>query len=177
MQTKTIISVIALATVVVVGGYFAFSGGNTGDSNSQNQNTANVMDAGKKIAFSEFIKGGGSYRCSVNQYVGDVETKGTVFMDGDMIRGEYNTEVQGLNIDTSLIVRDGYTYTWNSMMPTSGFKIKAASASGDTRGDTGAGMAGSYAFNAEQIGDYDCETWTADSAMFALPAGVTFQEL
>lgn len=172
MQTKTIASIVAVA-VVVVGGYFALSHKNIGDSASQNQNLASAVNAGKKISFSEFLKGGGTYKCNVKQYVGDIETNGTVYMNGDMIRGEYNTEVQGVKVDTSLVVRDGYTYTWNSMIPSMGLKIKAAASNESMNSET----SGSYAFNAEQIGDYDCENWAVDATMFELPTGVNFQEI
>jgi len=170
---RTIISIVAVA-IVVVGGYFALSNGNTGGSNSGDQNVASSIGAGKKISFSEFIKGDGSYKCSVSQNVDGTETKGAVFIDGDMMRGEYGTKVQGFSVDMSLIVRDGYSYTWTSLAPTTGFKVKAVSSiSSDTQTDT----AGNYSFNAEEIGEYDCETWTPDVAMFALPADVSFSEI
>jgi hypothetical protein len=90
-----------------------------------------------------------------------------------MIRGEFSTKVQSMNINSTIVVRDGYSYAWSSAAPTMGFKIKVveninANGSGDT--------SGGYSFNAEQIGDYNCEEWSYDISMFALPTNITFKE-
>ncbi len=130
--------------------------------------------SGKKMAFSEFIKQGGAYKCTVNQYVQDMEMKGTVYINGDMVRGEYAMQVQGMNVDSNMVVRDGYTYSWSSMMPT-GYKSKIVAPEETTNPDTG--TSGTYSWNAEQIGDYNCESWSPDEAIFALPAGMTFTEM
>lgn len=129
--------------------------------------------SGKKMAFSEFIKQGGAYKCTVNQLVEGIETKGVTYIDGKMIRGEYTTNTQGMSVGSTLIVRDGYTYTWTSMAPGMGFKAKVVEGTGDTNAPTSA----SYSFNAEQIGEYDCQSWSVDASMFALPKDVTWTEM
>jgi hypothetical protein len=130
--------------------------------------------AGKKMAFSEFMKQGGSYKCTVNQNIGGTESKGTTYMSEGMVRGEFVTVAQGMSMTASLIVRDGYTHSWTSMMPTMGFKSKVVtSAPSDTEADT----SGTYSFDGNQIGDYDCQPWTPDASMFALPSGTTFTEM
>ena len=83
------------------------------------------------------------------------------------------TTYAGQKVDTAFIVRDGYSYTWTSMMPTMGFKVKVAASAGDT----GAQASGSYAWNAETIGDYNCEAWTTDESKFAIPTSVTFKAI
>jgi hypothetical protein len=60
------------------------------------------------------------------------------------------------------------------MMPTTGFKSEV---SADAEGDGSAGTSGDYSFNADQIGDYDCQPWTVDNTKFTLPVGVTFQQI
>ncbi|MEJ0001840.1 MAG: hypothetical protein WDN09_01490 [bacterium] len=49
--------------------------------------------------------------------------------------------------------------------------------SADAATDTGAGASGTYSWNADQIGDYNCTAWTADAAKFALPASIKFQDM
>lgn len=176
-MSKTLISVLVVG-VLVVGGYFVFRGNKVIDnaqvanneiSGEQEQTT---VPSGKKMAFSEFMKQGGSYKCEVNQDVNDVETKGVTYINDGMVRGEYNTKVQGQNINSTLIVRDGFVYSWTSMLPNMGFKAKAdTSASGDVT----AGASGSYSWNAEQIGDYNCEAWTVDQSKFTVPTNITFK--
>ena len=179
MSLTKIITYLVLIAILGTGGYLAFKSGKKLPVNGEVASTTNSsfpMSNGKKKAFTEFMKEGGSYKCTVNQYVENMETKGVVYLDDGMIRGEYTSRVQGLDIGTNVIVRDGYTYSWSSMTPTVGFKAKATQ-DGTSNYGTDGKTSGTYSFNAEQIGDYDCQTWSADSAMFALPAGVSFQEI
>ncbi len=131
-------------------------------------------ESGKKMAFSEFLKQGGAYKCTVNQSVAGTDTAGTTYIHNGLIRGEYSTKTAGMNIATSLIVRDGYSYTWTSVAPTMGFKAKVVD---NAVVNTGAAMSASYSWNAQQIGDYNCEAWAADDSMFTVPASVTFKEI
>ncbi len=181
MSTKIIIAVIIIA-LLGVGGYMLFAGQDEAvvtAENSSDTNTAQESE-GKKMAFTEFMKQGGTYKCEVNQNIGDTTTQGTTYMDGGMIRGEYVTQVQGMTVSSYSIIRDGYSYGWSSIAPTMGYKVKLdTAATSNTSADvnTNTSTSGSYTFNAETIGDYNCEAWTADASMFALPAGVTFREV
>lgn len=168
MNTKVAIGVVA-ALIVAGGAYYFYmpkDGAPMGDAQTADTNN-------KKMAFADFIKQGGSYKCTVRQSVQGVESEGTTYISGDMIRGEYATQVQSQNIQSTMIVRDGYTYSWSSMMPNTGFKVRVA----QTAGDTGAAASGNYSFDAEQIGDYSCESWSADASMFAVPTNITFQTI
>lgn len=169
---KTLLSLLVVG-VVVVGGYFAFSGNKEEVADtSTNTDTAEETE-GKKMAFADFLKQGGSYKCTVNQSVNNIEASGVTYLNDGMIRGEYSTTVQGRNIDGTMIVRDGYTYSWTSMLPGQGFKAKVV----ESTGDGSAGTSGAYSFNAEQVGDYDCQPWTPDSSKFVVPTSITFKDV
>ncbi|MCE9628611.1 MAG: hypothetical protein K8Q91_01310 [Candidatus Vogelbacteria bacterium] len=168
-----IVALVLVGLVVVGGGYFIFKSNQTVGLVNESETITKAGDS-KKIPFSEFIKIGGSYKCTINQSIGGVDTQGLTYLNNKMIRGEYNTKVQGVSIDTTLIVRDGFTYTWTSMAPTMGFKAKVAD---QKVVDNQTGTSGTYSFNAEQIGDYDCQTWNSDDSKFVLPTGVTFREV
>ncbi len=188
-QSKIIISAL-VAVIVLGGGYMALKSQETKDAVSQesvktneqgtepkvNETETTGTPSGKKMAFSEFLKQGGAYKCTVNQNIQDTETQGVTYIDGDIIRADYTIEVEGLTMTSSMIVRDGYTYSWSSMAPQMGFKSKIAEAE-PTANDIDTGMSDSYAWNADQIGDYNCDAWNPDKATFALPAGVTFTEM
>lgn len=182
MNNKIIAGVVGV--VVVLGGvYFAMSGGDKGGDSSMQDNTQGIavgepnpsapvdQNSGKKMSFDAFLKQGGSYKCTVNQSVEGMDSVGTVYINKGDIRGDFNTSVAGMNIDTYFLVKDNFTYSWSSMTPGKGFKAPV-SASGSANSSTG--TSGQYSFNAEQIGDYDCVAWTVDSAKFALPSGVNF---
>ncbi len=182
MNNKIIAGVVGV--VVVLGGaYFAMSGGDKGGDSSTQENTQGIavgepnpsapvdQNSGKKMSFDAFMKQGGSYVCTVNQLVQGIESKGTVYINNGDIRGDFNTSVSGMNIDTFFIVKDNFTYTWSSMMQGKGFKAPVNAGAG---GDANTGTSGQYSFNAEQIGDYNCEAWKVDQSKFALPSGVNF---
>lgn len=174
MNTKIIIGGVG-AVVVIVGGYFFISSSQQDGSNGEViDNSSTTESTGKKMAFADFVKQGGSYKCTVHQYVNNTDTKGITYINGGMIKGEFNTVTQGMKIDTNFIVRDGYSYTWSSFAPTMGFKMRVDQSA---EGDAGASAQGTYSFNATQIGDYDCQAWDADSSLFNIPSGVTFKEM
>lgn len=125
---------------------------------------------GKKIAFVEFMKKGGSYKCTVIQTVANMTSSGTVYIHNDFLKGSFSTSVQGQTIDSNMIVRDGYTYSWTNLLAGKGFKSKTVDASSDTEAKSSSG----YSWNGKQIGEYDCKEWIADDSMFELPKSVTF---
>jgi hypothetical protein len=167
--------VLALA----VGGYFAFKSDKPVDTDTVNiSNTVTPevkSESGKKMAFAEFVKNpNGSYKCEVKQSMSDMENTGTVYISSGKIKGDYTTIAEGKTMKTSFIMKDGYSYTWGDMMAGMGFKVKVVQEVG---AKTDASASGTYSWNAEQIGDYDCQPWVANDAMFALPSGVTFKEM
>lgn len=131
----------------------------------------------KKFSMSEMIARGGAHQCDVEQKIDSVyvaSSKGKVYMADGKVRGDFDTQVQGITMKNSLIVRDGYTYTWSSLSK-DGYKIKENSGAVDTSGP--AGTAGQFNFNDEAIGAYECTTWAKDESKFTLPAGITFKEV
>lgn len=165
-----------LLVIVIVGGYFSINKNKKVEEIKSEENKVEVKNtSGKKMAFSEFIKNGGSYKCTVHQYVGQTDTVGTTYVNSGMVSGKYETKVNGMNIVSNVLVRDGYSYSWNSIMPGTGFKSKVIDTPKDN--PVPAPTSGSYSFNAEQIGDYDCKPDKVDQALFAIPASITFKEI
>ena len=168
MSKKTIVSLVVVA-VLIVGVSLIL-----GNKNTKPGEEESTTPVSKKMAFSEFLKQGGTYKCEINQKVDNTETKGTTYINGEMIRGEYSTKVENVDINSTILVRDGYTYSWTSSLPNMGFKIKMDPKTTD---NSGINNPSSYGFNAEQIGDYNCEAWTLDQSKFTVPTNITFREL
>lgn len=135
--------------------------------------TTEVKPGGKKIPFAEFMKKGGSYKCEVTQVMANMTSQGTVYIHDSLIRAEFSTTVAGQSMNTNMIARDGYTYSWTSMMPGKGYKTKIATSETSAPG-ANSSTSGTYTWNGEQVGDYSCEAWTADESVFELPKSVTF---
>lgn len=172
-MSKTIVSVLVVI-VLIAGGYLLVVKKNHVVKNEvKSEVTESEKTDGKKMAFSEFVKQGGSYKCEVKQAFSDMENSGTVYIAEGNIRGEYTTIAEGRTIDTSFMLKDGYSYTWSSTLANIGFKTKInTQASG-----AGAESSGTYSWNASQIGDYNCQPWTADEKTFETPAGMSFKEV
>ncbi|KND49844.1 MAG: hypothetical protein AB198_00350 [Parcubacteria bacterium C7867-003] len=177
MSNKVIAIVVGM--VVVLGGvYFA-----TRDSSSmvspensiavgeQNPSTPTENTSGKKMSFDAFLKQGGSYVCTIKSGIpnDDVLIGGTVFINNKDLRGDFKASISGTQVTNSFISKGGYMYVWNSMTNGTGFKFVV--------NETSSTADGSMGFDANQVGDYDCQAWTVDSSKFALPSGVVFTEV
>jgi hypothetical protein len=178
MSSKSIV-IGVVVVVVVLGGCFLYTKSDLSDQKmvppTEEGAQTGTSAEGKKMAFDSFLKQGGSHVCTVHQDVGGTESTGTVYVDGDKVKGEFNTTAQGMTMKISFMNLDGYSYSWSSMSPTMGFKTKInQSAAG---AGAGASASGSYSWNAEQIGDYDCQSWSPDASAFALPSGVVFAQV
>jgi hypothetical protein len=178
-MSKTTIAFLVVG-LVLVGGYFALNFQKEESAELANKETGEAKNedtvakpVGKKMAFSQFIKQDkGSYKCEVSQAMSDIESKGTIYMNGGNMRGDFNTVAEGRSMNSSFIMMGGYTYNWSNLAPM-GVKVKV-DANG---GNASAEASGTYSWNAEQIGDYNCEPWVVDEGTFELPDGVKFTEI
>lgn len=143
-------------------------------SSTSASSTLSTGKSGKKIPFTDFMSKGGSYKCTVTQTVANMTSNGIVYIHDDHIRAEFSTTMAGQSIDTVMIARDGYTYSWTNMMAGKGYKAKIVA---QGQGDDTTKTKGTYTWNGSQIGDYNCESWTADTKLFELPKGVVFSEM
>ncbi len=181
-MTKTTIISILLLAIVGTGIFFLGKKQNTeteilNTNQEETQTTQTSEVEGKKMAFAEFLKQDkDAYECTVNQYIDEEmtqTTKGLVYVYNGNISGSFETDAMGMNITSSLIVRDGYSYTWSNMSPV-GYKVAVVES---TETNTSQEISGTYSWNAEQIGDYECELWEIDMTKFDLPQGISFQEI
>ena len=143
------------------------------------ENSKQLVQNQENTSFEDFVKNGkGSYVCNVEQKVSDFESKGIVYiqngetMQTRKISGEFKTIAEGMNVTTNFIMKDGFSYTWSSMLPTTGFKVKVQEQTGDTSTQT----SGTYGFDTKQIGSYDCKNWTVDENKFIIPTSIKFIE-
>ncbi len=143
----------------------------TEDGTSLGVTTTDPKAPGKKMAFTEFMSKGGSYKCDVTQVVATMTTKGTVYMHDALVRAEFSNSVAGQSLNTTMIARDGYMYSWTSLTPNKGYKTKLAA-----EATPKPGQPATYTWNGSQVGEYDCKEWKADDTLFDLPKSVTFTE-
>ena len=164
---KKLLITLGLVAVVAIG-YVAMK-----PNDSYNDSSYVKNDSSKK-SFLDFVNSDGSYQCSVTQNVGGISSLGTVFVSKGKIRGEFSTDANGMKVNSSLVVKDGYTYTWSSMMPNMVYKIKSVE---PTTTNTAVETSGTYSFNASQIGSYECKDWSLDMAKFELPKDAKIMDI
>lgn len=156
---------LILVFVVFGGGYLIFNEKQNQENNIiRNQNPIAENNT-KKVAFSEFIKDGGSYQCNVKDYLSDVESGGTVYIDKDRMSGEFRTIAEGKQMNTSVLVLEGNTYMW-SAGEDSGVVVS-------NRGE----LSSTYVWRPEEVGEYDCSLWEMDESKFTIPQNITFTKI
>lgn len=124
---------------------------------------------GKKMSFGEFTKQGGSYQCTVDEYLDPsytTTTKGTIYLSNGLVRGDFSFEIQGESMKTSFIKRDGLVYTW----------IPGRSPGYKTPALEHAPSSGQSGWTPDMVGDYTCKPWTADVTLFTVP-NIQFETL
>jgi hypothetical protein len=173
MQTKAIWFVVGVIVLALLGYGFMDRDEKTEDMEIGEVPESQEVMEGKKMAFSEFIKGGGSYKCEVHQNINGGDNVGTVYVSNGMTRGEFEMTTGGKIITMSMIARDGYSYSWSTMTPGMGMKVKIVSPDTMNPGT----KTPSQSFDTDEIGDYDCDPWTLDTSKFAVPTDIKFQSL
>lgn len=169
---------IVIAIILIIIAIFLFRSGSKDVVKNEDGTitTENTGDSGKKMAFSQFVKQGGTYKCTINQNINGVNTQGITYIKDGMMRGQYEMNLSGQTMTSNMLMKDGYTYTWSSGMGNMGFKMKVPT---DTTTNTQTTPVSGHmgTFNPDQVGDYSCDSWTADAATFAVPTEVTFKEM
>lgn len=172
-MNKTLL-VVLIAGVLGIGGYFYFEkeGNEMAEQTASQTEEGGVKQTGKKIAFSQFVNQGGSYKCTVHQFISDTDTTGTMFVDKGLMRGMFETETQGVKVSSNILVREGFTYTWSSTMP-QGIKMAVKKDEGGVDTST----SGANSWNVDDVGDYECVAWDADQTTFVVPSNIVFMDL
>jgi hypothetical protein len=109
------------------------------------------------------INEGQSMQCSAVTTNNDATINTIVYINGKTVRGDSTIVHNGLPKKGGVIMKDGFMYAWTG---TEGMKMKV---SASFTLDTAMSISGSA-----MPSSYDCESWTVDSAKFALPAHIQF---
>lgn len=171
MSIQALVGIIA--GVIVVGGgawYMSTQQGDTGMPSEQvgatDTQAADVPNEGSGT-FAELMARTGSWTCDASTAYEGGSSTGTVVMNDGKLRGDFVATMAGITVNTSFIGREGYMYTWTSMIP-QGFKVKMEAA---------AGTAGGQGIDPSTNVTYSCAPWAADESRFTVPADITFMEM
>lgn len=132
------------------------------------QNSTAPPTSGKKVPFMQYAAQGGSYECTIHQYLSDMNDEGTVYVSNGNMKGSFDTVAEGKKLTTSFIIKDGFSYTWSSSDQI-GVKMPIRIAE---RHEEDA-----YAWSPDQVGEYSCQPWTGTDASFTVPTNIKFSEI
>lgn len=174
---------ILVAVVVVGGGWYLLAGREGADgmmegseTNSQEEGSAVSGEGTSEESLEGVLTRGGNYLCTFESTDPNSSSKGTVYMQDEQIRGDFESSVPAVGVvESHMIATGGYVYTWTSAAPTAGFKTKAT-AQTDLPNAISTSLGGSVEGDG-YAASWNCRGWVPDASKFSLPSGVTFNEL
>ncbi|MES2471138.1 MAG: hypothetical protein V4526_02825 [Patescibacteria group bacterium] len=183
---------IIVAVIVVGGGIWLVSSkDNTpvdnnvpvGIQSNGSQDKVGQPDQKTPTSLEEAMVSGGQYTCTFNTDDPNAHTRGTFYIDGEKVRGDFEAYAveTGKSFITHMVSDGSFSWTWTEpatigmKMPV--IKNASASVSTDGRAPVQGMMTGSMSFQDGAVKtNYDCVVWNGDDSKFSIPAGLKFME-
>jgi hypothetical protein len=174
VNKKAIITVVVLL-LLALGGYAVMSWKTTPVKKiSEASPTETISEkAPASESLKDLLSSGKSQTCTFTTNSEDYSGSGTVYVGGEMMRGDFTTMVSGAEMKSHMIVKDKTSYIWTEGQK-QGIKttFEDQNVSEDLTGTPAQTGQKGPDVNAEY--SYDCKDWTIDPSMLELPAGVVF---
>lgn len=177
MITKIAIvcAVLGVATFIYLTGYIEIE-------NREDQNSVEKITEGAFVSNAEnSMRGSGSFKnvlglkknvvCDVSYSQGEQNEQvgGKVYTNGEKMRANFMTEVDGVSTDTNVINNGKEMYIW-SKGATGDMAMKFTI---DEATDSNKGQ-GQFDMNTDV--DYSCQNWNVDASLFIPPSDLTFMD-
>lgn len=171
MATSKILYIVIGLAVVGGGAWWALSGTSSETGEQESTEVSATTDSPETFSgnFQALLARSGSHKCEMSTTTNGVTTSGVIYVANGNVRGDFSSAVpQYGTIESHMISKEGFVYTWTSMS-SQGFKFPVAvdgavNTSGNTQAD--ALLKTNYS--------YTCTPTTVTSAQFELPSGVKF---
>jgi len=172
MQNQKIILGIGAAVIILLGGLLLMPKKNTpSTSNTAINPTNSQSNSGTtKNTLSGLLSLGKTVECTFDYDENNSQVKGTVYVSGNKMRGDFIVDVLGQTQNSSTIQDGDVMYVWGSSMP-QGIKMDITDEQKELTQD-----AQKYYDRNKQI-DYKCKPWVAKANLFTPPANITFTDV
>lgn len=179
-----IIGAVIAAVVVIGGGYVLMSGGYsmeeggvtiatgdvTGDgaedaAKEMDKSTPKLMEKASAFtgSFFDLASRGGNYACDISSTGTNNATKGTVYVSGTNVRGDFTSSVGGSMVESHMLKLGGTVYVWGGGME-QGIMMKATAMEGQGSAATqGQGVSGTQEYG------WNCRATGTEASMFVKP--------
>jgi hypothetical protein len=145
-----------------------------GDNDGDADDDTTMMESGKNTLMG-LMGMGKNLQCDFDYATeGKAGSKGTVYVSGKKVRGEFESNVNGKQTMMHMLQDGDYTYVWGSAMP-EGIKMKVVAPEGTQNTNT-TSPANQY-FNPNQEMNFNCIACGVDASKFAVPSDVTFRDM
>lgn len=165
--------VVAILVLLLGGGVLLYFKGNKPNTTASVTPTPKptVEAMTNQSSLMDLLNLGKTQKCTFDYKASNnSETKGTVYLSGDKMRGDFNIATTSNTKGDMSMIRSGDTsYMWGSLLPGG---IKMTVSAKDLASNT---QAKQYV-DANQKVDYKCGTWIVDSSVFTPPANIKFTD-
>ncbi len=172
MNKKTLWIAVAAAVILAAAWGFMASRKKTGleKGGEYIPGRQEQAESGKLTSLKELQALASPQKCIFKDESSPEQAQGMVYISKGRMRGDFGIVSQGKTVKSHMITDGKYSYTWMDDSPT-GFKmaVDAPKAGAEAK----PGYAG---VDSDKQINYNCQAWSEDATMFAVPANVKFED-
>lgn len=171
---------IGIGAIVIIAGGAWFFASNNGSTDTDINGTDDTMEQFEEESLSaktlrELLISGKSLTCDFSHEEDGIEQTGTVYIDGERVRGDFFLGLEDSDEEAHMIRDKEWVYTWGGPFGDEGEGLKVAVREVETDNNE----VGEYkedTFDIDKETDYACRSWRADEEKFTPPSDITFRE-
>lgn len=167
-MNKALLVGLGLLVLVGVGGYLILSQRSTSSLPQETTSSQSTPLAMEKKSLRDLMSIGQSQQCTFTDP--ESGSLGTMYIGTGDTRGDFVSEANGQTVNSHIISDDTSVYFWTDGQ-TQGYR-----ASFDAMESVAGGTGVQKTVDVNKQVDYSCAPWVIDSAMFEMPAAVTFSD-
>lgn len=139
------------------------------------ENQVNQEESYFSSSIADMFKKGKALECYVKVDTEEATMESMYYFDNKNERVRVETKAvakgQGMNFNSTSIIRDGWMYFWDDLMNKGGMKMELKEGEVDDaeEGETPVDMKENF--------DFKCKSWNVDASKFDLPSDKTFKDL
>lgn len=143
------------------------------EETASQQSTSSAESTATRGSIKSLLGMGKNETCTVTYPSAEGETKGTVYVSGKKMRGDFTIkDTSGKEIESHMIADEAYNYFWSSAT-SQGMKMKID----DTAKATPTPNTQTQGADLDREVDYKCSSWPVDDSKFMPPTNIQFTDI
>lgn len=176
MPKQSNLILAAIGIIIVVAGVLVLSNKSTkAPQPGATTGLASPQESQNRGSLKSLLTVGKDQSCTFTSNQG--KTKGTVFISGKKMSGDFaTTGADNKQVESRMILDDQYSYFWSSDA-VEGTKMKLSNLEAITPPPSASGQTQNQAVDINQDVEYQCSVWAVDNSKFIPPSNVTFMDV